>query len=176
MYQFRNSFPGSLVFALLIFAVLQGALLILGFHDLFSVTGQNLGGILALPIILAFLEFRRKIADNRANKTIQFLARFFENRDLDAFRSAVEKGDDPSCPIDDDMLLGMNLLETLAVSTENGHFDIDIVDASLGKFIEKLGKRPVGKQFRKQGNYGTFFGHLAPKILEMRGPEGKYDA
>ncbi len=176
MYQFRNSFFGSLAFALLAFVVLQALLLVASHNNLFPVLGLTSGGILAFPIILAFLEFRRRISDQRANATIQFLARFFENRDLDAFRSAVEEGGDPAVPIDDNMLLGMNLLETLAASTENGYFDIDVIYASLGEFVMRLAKHPLGEELRKQGNFETFFGQLTPQILEMHGPGTTYNA
>jgi hypothetical protein len=129
------TFWGNLVYATLLFVgiLLVGYILKQHLPDVYGELpnlGKALGVVGVLAVIMGFTEYRRKIAFERTDMAIQFMLRFYENDRLDDFRMALR---DPNKPysvwnddgsLKNDVVLGMNSLEALAISVEEGCFPI----------------------------------------------------
>lgn len=181
MRQSTLTFGRNLLATLVIFTgcVLLASLLknylSVAFDALLTLT-QITGIFLALSAIMAFLEYRRKIAFERADMAIHFMLRFFENRALDDFRMALRTGDKDFSAWDDrgrlksDVRLGMNFLEALAIAVQEGCFDIVLVDKMLGKIICELAKHPIGEELRDEGfSFEGIYRTLLPQIQRLHG-------
>jgi hypothetical protein len=173
------TFAGSSLYAFIVFVGCIAVVVFLNveFPEVYSALptfAQGMSVFAVFGVIVAFLEYRRKIAFERADMAIQFMLRFYENDKLDDFRKALRDQDEEYSARTNDnsmkneVVLAMNFFEALAIAVEQGCFDLQLVDKMLGAVICELGDHKIGKELKEAGySYEVFYGVLLPQIRQI---------
>jgi hypothetical protein len=185
MKQFMNTLKGTVLLAIVVFA---GAIVLLyllqyyftGFYNDLTSFSEVVGILTLLTIVLAFLEYRREQTFQRVDMAVQFMLRFYENDELNEFRTALRNWDDDFSiwesdgTLKNEVVLAMNFFEALAIIVSEGVFDARIVNKMLGAVICELGRHPISDELEEARlDYENFYKELLPKIKKVRSDLGQ---
>lgn len=134
-----------------------------------------------LALILVFFEYRRQLVFDRTQQGLEFMLRFYDNQRLDEFRKILRNQDDKFSAFEkdgslkDEIVLGMNYFEALAIAVGEGVLHSKLVDQMLGTVICELGRHPMSKVLsERRFHYKNFYRTLLPEIKKLRDKQNEY--